>query len=179
MRERIMLNLARSLERLSVAVKSLGRVKDGKTLFEHSPSKDAEAYSAWTELDAAQKDAAVKLSGYRIAALASSEGPARQCSHRKQMDKTSGHWMQCGLDEGHSGDHDYCWLRTEPAPTFEEPLRERITQLEKALDSAIGWIGYGEDCDPYYFSHDQAPEFEKEFAEIKAVRAGAEKLAGE
>jgi len=114
-----------------------------------------------------------------LALLASSEGPARQCSHRKQMDKTSGHWMQCGLDEGHSGDHDYCWLRTEPAPTFEEPLRERITQLEKALDSAIGWIGYGEDCDPYYFSHDQAPEFEKEFAEIKAVRAGAEKLAGE
>jgi len=104
MRERIMLNLARSLERLSVAVKSLGRVKDGKTLFEHSPSKDAEAYSAWTELDAAQKDAAVKLSGYRIAALASSEGPDNEIMLRRELWASHGHAgiygddgeMQCG-----------------------------------------------------------------------------------
>jgi len=63
---RMCLNLARSLERLHFAIKSLARTKDGKTLFEHSPSKDAEAYSAWTDLDAAQKDAQVKLNGYRL-----------------------------------------------------------------------------------------------------------------
>ena len=41
--------------RLLGAVESLGKVKEGKTLFEHSPIKDAECYEAWRELHDARQ----------------------------------------------------------------------------------------------------------------------------
>lgn len=49
------------LLRLHKAVKALARVKDGKTLFEHSPTKDQECFDAWKELNEAQRNAALVL----------------------------------------------------------------------------------------------------------------------
>ena len=46
--------LRAALVRLSTAVHALAKVKDGKTLFEHSPTKDQECYEAWKELNEAQ-----------------------------------------------------------------------------------------------------------------------------
>lgn len=44
-------------KRLSSAIARLGTVKDGKPLFESSPSKDPDCYDAWVELNEAQRDA--------------------------------------------------------------------------------------------------------------------------
>ena len=44
--------------RLYRAVRRLGAVKDGKTLFEHSPSKDDATLTAWLELNNAQAEVA-------------------------------------------------------------------------------------------------------------------------
>lgn len=43
-----------ALKRLNLAVAALGKIKDGKTLFEHSPSKDEDCFLAWAELNKAQ-----------------------------------------------------------------------------------------------------------------------------
>lgn len=34
-----------------LAIHALGQIKDGKTLFEHSPTKDQECFEAWQELN--------------------------------------------------------------------------------------------------------------------------------
>lgn len=46
-----------ALERLSKACTALGQFKGDKTLYELNPIKDQNAYEAWVELDAAQKQA--------------------------------------------------------------------------------------------------------------------------
>ena len=51
-----------ALERQTNAVAALGKLKEGKTLFELSPTKDAECFAAWLELDAAGKQARSALS---------------------------------------------------------------------------------------------------------------------
>jgi hypothetical protein len=43
-------------------LKWLGRLKDGKTLFEGSPTKDQECFEAWTALDRAGKQAITAIS---------------------------------------------------------------------------------------------------------------------
>lgn len=53
--------LEESLRRYMSAVRVLGKIKDGKTLFEASPTKDQDAFEAWTELDAAGKQAQAAL----------------------------------------------------------------------------------------------------------------------
>ena len=47
--------LVAALRRLNLAVAGLGRIKDGKTLFELRPSQDEDSLMAWLELNAAQK----------------------------------------------------------------------------------------------------------------------------
>ena len=49
------------LRRLSKAVSALSKIKDGKTLFEGSPTKDQECFDAWKELNDAQKQAKLAL----------------------------------------------------------------------------------------------------------------------
>jgi hypothetical protein len=51
-----------ALRRLHRAVRALGKIgSNNVTLFEDSPSKSQEAFEAWTELNAAQSDAAEAL----------------------------------------------------------------------------------------------------------------------
>ena len=50
-------NEREALKALVEAVKRLSQVKDGKTLFEGSPTKDPEVASAWLALNQAMKRA--------------------------------------------------------------------------------------------------------------------------
>lgn len=59
-------DMLEALRRHMAAVKALGEFEDGKTLFEGSPTHSQRCFKAWTELDAAGKQAA--------AAIAKAEG---------------------------------------------------------------------------------------------------------
>lgn len=50
-----------ALIRLSAAVRALAGTKEGKTLFELSPTKDQDCYEAWKELNDAQLAAKIAL----------------------------------------------------------------------------------------------------------------------
>lgn len=55
------LQCEQALERLLMAVEKLGKLKDGKTLFEGSPIKDKECHAAWMELHNARQEARAVL----------------------------------------------------------------------------------------------------------------------
>lgn len=64
-----------ALRRVLASVEALGRIKDGKTLFESSPTGDAECHAAWLELHDARQAAAVALGD-----LENAEGETRRPS---------------------------------------------------------------------------------------------------
>lgn len=49
------------LKRLVRSVEKLSTLKDGKPLFEHSPSTDKECFEAWAELNGAMAEAKYTL----------------------------------------------------------------------------------------------------------------------
>lgn len=53
--------------RLHKAIRKLGAVKDGKTLFEHSPTKDDATLTAWQELNDAQAEVAALIAAEKNA----------------------------------------------------------------------------------------------------------------
>jgi hypothetical protein len=52
--------MEQALRRLSSAIEALGKIKNGKTLFEISTA-DPDSFNAWMELNAAQKQAIESL----------------------------------------------------------------------------------------------------------------------
>ena len=49
------------LQQLVIAIENLSRIKDGETLFEHQPTKDAECAAAWRKLNDAVAQARTAL----------------------------------------------------------------------------------------------------------------------
>ena len=54
-----------------------------------------------------------------------------------------------------------------------QPAPAEVTALTEALESMLGWALYGEDCDPWYFSKDRAPDFTKDVEKARKALAAA------
>lgn len=48
-------------------------------------------------------------------------------------------------------------------------MTEREKKLVESLKAMLGWALYGEDCDYWYFTEDQAPGFEQDIKTAKAT----------
>jgi hypothetical protein len=47
-------------------------------------------------------------------------------------------------------------------------------ELLNALKMMFGWAKYGEECDPWYFSEEQAPHYRADIAEAEEIMQKAE-----
>lgn len=52
-----------------------------------------------------------------------------------------------------------------------------LQELREALANVIGWLGYAEECDPFYFSDEREPQFHIDKARAESALSG--KPAGE